>query len=137
MVFHNFYLRFVKFAILIITTTVCIKQLQQIFNNLLVFSSKPPTVYFREVSKPFLTDSIVYLFSINKTEFVANTLLTGPFKDKSEIFLNFNLFSINSRSIIVTNDFKILMRMEIKVSKSRFGISDVESGTQNLDSQGM
>lgn len=137
MVFHNFYLRFVKFAILIITTTVCIKQLQQIFNNLLVFSSKPPTVYFREVSKPFLTDSIVYLFSINKTEFVTNTLLTGPFKDKSEIFLNFNLFSINSRSIIVTNDFKILMRMEIKVSKSRFGISDVESGTQNLDSQGM
>lgn len=137
MVFHNFYLRFVKFAILIITTTVCIKQLQQIFNNLLVFSSKPPTVYFREVSKPFLTDSIVYLFSINKTEFLTNTLLTGPFKDKSEIFLNFNLFSINSRSIIVTNDFKILMRMEIKVSKSRFGISDVESGTQNLDSQGM
>lgn len=137
MVFHNFYLRFVKFAILIITTTVCIKQLQQIFNNLLVFSSKPPTVYFREVSKPFLTDSIVYLFSINKTEFVTNTLLTGPFKDKSEIFLNFNLFSINSRSIIVTNDFKILMRMQIKVSKSRFGISDVESGTQNLDSQGM
>lgn len=137
MVFHNFYLRFVKFAILIITTTVCIKQLQQIFNNLLVFSSKPPTVYFREVSKPFLTDSIVYLFSINKTEFVTNTLLTGPFKGKSEIFLNFNLFSINSRSIIVTNDFKILMRMEIKVSKSRFGISDVESGTQNLDSQGM
>ena len=137
MVFHNFYLRFVKFAILIITTTVCIKQLQQIFNNLLVFSSKPPRVYFREVSKPFLTDSIVYLFSINKTEFVTNTLLTGPFKDKSEIFLNFNLFSINSRSIIVTNDFKILMRMEIKVSKSRFGISDVESGTQNLDSQGM
>lgn len=137
MVFHNFYLRFVKFAILIITTTVCIKQLQQIFNNLLVFSSKPPTVYFREVSKLFLTDSIVYLFSINKTEFVTNTLLTGPFKDKSEIFLNFNLFSINSRSIIVTNDFKILMRMEIKVSKSRFGISDVESGTQNLDSQGM
>ena len=137
MVFHNCYLRFVKFAILIITTTVCIKQLQQIFNNLLVFSSKPPTVYFREVSKPFLTDSIVYLFSINKTEFVTNTLLTGPFKDKSEIFLNFNLFSINSRSIIVTNDFKILMRMEIKVSKSRFGISDVESGTQNLDSQGM
>lgn len=137
MVFHNFYLRFVKFAILIITTTVCIKQLQQIFNNLLVFSSKPPTVYFREVSKPFRTDSIVYLFSINKTEFVTNTLLTGPFKDKSEIFLNFNLFSINSRSIIVTNDFKILMRMEIKVSKSRFGISDVESGTQNLDSQGM
>lgn len=137
MVFHNFYLRFVKFAILIITTTVCIKQLQQIFNNLLVFSSKPPTVYFREVSKPFLTDSIVYLFSINKTEFVTNTLLTGPFKDKSEIFLNFNLFSINSRSIIVTNDFKILMRMEIKVSKSRFGVSDVESGTQNLDSQGM
>lgn len=137
MVFHNFYLRFVKFAILIITTTACIKQLQQIFNNLLVFSSKPPTVYFREVSKPFLTDSIVYLFSINKTEFVTNTLLTGPFKDKSEIFLNFNLFSINSRSIIVTNDFKILMRMEIKVSKSRFGISDVESGTQNLDSQGM
>ena len=137
MVFHNFYLRFVKFAILIITTTVCIKQLQEIFNNLLVFSSKPPTVYFREVSKPFRTDSIVYLFSINKTEFVTNTLLTGPFKDKSEIFLNFNLFSINSRSIIVTNDFKILMRMEIKVSKSRFGISDVESGTQNLDSQGM
>ena len=137
MVFHNFYLRFVKFAILIITTTVCIKQLQQIFNNLLVFSSKPPTVYFREVSKPFRTDSIVYLFSIYKTEFVTNTLLTGPFKDKSEIFLNFNLFSINSRSIIVTNDFKILMRMEIKVSKSRFGISDVESGTQNLDSQGM
>lgn len=137
MVFHNFYLRFVKFTILIITTTVCIKQLQQIFNNLLVFSSKPPTVYFREVSKPFRTDSIVYLFSINKTEFVTNTLLTGPFKDKSEIFLNFNLFSINSRSIIVTNDFKILMRMEIKVSKSRFGISDVESGTQNLDSQGM
>ena len=137
MVFHNFYLRFVKFAILIITTTVCIKQLQQIFNNLLVFSSKPPTVYFREVSKPFRTDSIVYLFSINKTDFVTNTLLTGPFKDKSEIFLNFNLFSINSRSIIVTNDFKILMRMEIKVSKSRFGISDVESGTQNLDSQGM
>ena len=137
MVFHNFYLRFVKFAILIITTTVCIKQLQQIFNNLLVFSSKPPTVYFREVSKPFRTDSIVYLFSINKTEFVTNTLLTGPFKDKSEIFLNFNLFSINSRSIIVTNDFKILMRMQIKVSKSRFGISDVESGTQNLDSQGM
>lgn len=137
MVFHNFYLRFVKFAILIITTTVCIKQLQQIFNNLLVFSSKPPTVYFREVSKPFRTDSIVYLFSINKTEFVTNTLLTGPFKDKSEIFLNFNLFSINSRSIIVTNDFKILMRTEIKVSKSRFGISDVESGTQNLDSQGM
>ena len=137
MVFHNFYLRFVKFAILIITTTVCIKQLQQIFNNLLVFSSKPPTVYFREVSKPFLTDSIVYLFSINKTEFVTNTLLTGPFKDKSEIFLNFNLFSINSRSIIVTNDFKILMRTEIKVSKSRFGISDVELGTQNLDSQGM
>ena len=137
MVFHNFYLRFVKFAILIITTTVCIKQLQQIFNNLLVFSSKPPTVYFREVSKPFRTDSTVYLFSINKTEFVTNTLLTGPFKDKSEIFLNFNLFSINSRSIIVTNDFKILMRMEIKVSKSRFGISDVESGTQNLDSQGM
>lgn len=137
MVFHNFYLRFVKFAILIITTTACIKQLQQIFNNLLVFSSKPPTVYFREVSKPFLTDSIVYLFSINKTEFVTNTLLTGPFKDKSEIFLNFNLFSINSRSIIVTNGFKILMRMEIKVSKSRFGISDVESGTQNLDSQGM
>ena len=137
MVFHNFYLRFVKFAILIITTTVCIKQLQQIFNNLLVFSSKPPTVYFREVSKPFRTDSIVYLFSINKTEFVTNTLLTGPFKDKSEIFLNFNLFSINSRSIIVTNDFKILMRMEIKVSKSRFGVSDVESGTQNLDSQGM
>ena len=137
MVFHNFYLRFVKFAILIITTTVCIKQLQQIFNNLLVFSSKPPTVYFREVSKPFLTDSIVYLFSINKTEFVTNTLLTGPFKDKSEIFLKFNLFSINSRSIIVTNDFKILMRMEIKVSKSRFGVSDVESGTQNLDSQGM
>lgn len=137
MVFHNFYLRFVKFAILIITTTVCIKQLQQIFNNLLVFSSKQPTVYFREVSKPFRTDSIVYLFSINKTEFVTNTLLTGPFKDKSEIFLNFNLFSINSRSIIVTNDFKILMRMEIKVSKSRFGISDVESGTQNLDSQGM
>ena len=122
---------------MIITTTACIKQLQQIFNNLLVFSSKPPTVYFREVSKPFLTDSIVYLFSINKTEFVTNTLLTGPFKDKSEIFLNFNLFSINSRSIIVTNDFKILMRMEIKVSKSRFGISDVESGTQNLDSQGM
>lgn len=137
MVFHNFYLRFVKFAILIITTTVCIKQLQQIFNNLLVFSSKPPTVYFREVSKPFRTDSIVYLFSINKTEFVTNTLLTGPFKDKSEIFLNFNLFSINSRSIIVTNDFKILMRTEIKVSKSRFGISDVELGTQNLDSQGM
>lgn len=137
MVFHNFYLRFVKFAILIITTTVCIKQLQQIFNNLLVFSSKPPTVYFREVSKPFRTDSIVYLFSIYKTEFVTNTLLTGPFKDKSEIFLNFNLFSINSRSIIVTNDFKILMRTEIKVSKSRFGISDVESGTQNLDSQGM
>ena len=137
MVFHNFYLRFVKFAILIITTTVCIKQLQQIFNNLLVFSSKPPTVYFREVSKPFRTDSIVYLFSIYKTEFVTNTLLTGPFKDKSEIFLNFNLFSINSRSIIVTNGFKILMRMEIKVSKSRFGISDVESGTQNLDSQGM
>lgn len=137
MVFHNFYLRFVKFAILIITTTVCIKQLQQIFNNLLVFSSKPPTVYFREVSKPFRTDSTVYLFSINKTEFVTNTLLTGPFKDKSEIFLNFNLFSINSRSIIVTNDFKILMRTEIKVSKSRFGISDVELGTQNLDSQGM
>lgn len=137
MVFHNFYLRFVKFAILIITTTVCIKQLQQIFNNLLVFSSKPPTVYFREVSKPFRTDSIVYLFSIYKTEFVTNTLLTGPFKDKSEIFLNFNLFSINSRSIIVTNDFKILMRTEIKVSKSRFGISDVELGTQNLDSQGM
>ena len=137
MVFHNFYLRFVKFAILIITTTVCIKQLQQIFNNLLVFSSRSPTVYFREVSKPFRTDSIVYLFSINKTEFVTNTLLTGPFKDKSEIFLNFNLFSINSRSIIITSDFKILMQMEIKVSKSRFGISDVESGTQNLDSQGM
>ena len=137
MVFHNFYLRFVKFAILIITTTVCIKQLQQIFNNLLVFSSRSPTVYFREVSKPFRMDSIVYLFSINKTEFVTNTLLTGPFKDKSEIFLNFNLFSINSRSIIITNDFKILMQMEIKVSKSRFGISDVESGTQNLDSQGM
>ena len=137
MVFHNFYLRFVKFAILIITTTVCIKQLQQIFNNLLVFSFRSPTVYFREVSKPFRTDSIVYLFSINKTEVVTNTLLTGPFKDKSEIFLNFNLFSINSRSIIITNDFKILMQMEIKVSKSRFGISDVESGTQNLDSQGM
>ena len=73
------------------------------------------------------------------TEFVTNTLLTGPVNDKYEIFLNFNLFLINSSSVIVTDDFKIHMRMEIKVSAKyqqfRFSVSDVvESDIQNLDS---
>lgn len=115
---------------LIIVTTVYLYQMQPIFISLLVFSSKSLPTCFRKVSKPFCTYSIVYLFSINLTEFVTNISLTGPVTDKYEIFLNFNLFSINSRSIIETDNFNIHMRMVFKVlakyQESRYSISDVE-----------
>ena len=135
---------------LIIVTTVYLYQMQPIFISLLVFSSKSLPTCFRKVSKPFCTAqfiinklcctySIVYLFSINLTEFVTNILLTGPVTDKYEIFLNFNLFSINSRSIIETDNFKIHMQMVFKVlakyQESRYSISDVELAIQNLDSR--
>lgn len=124
---------------LIIVTTVYLYQMQPIFISLLVFSSKSLPTCFRKVSKPFCTYSLVYLFSINLNEFVTNILLTGPVTDKYEIFLNFNLFSINSRSIIETDNFKIHMRMVFKVlakyQESRYSISDVELAIQNLDSR--